>query len=73
MEKRDHNGPQPGLLADFLTPAELARELGVSPRTLARWQTLRQGPPRIKVGRRILFEGSAVRKWLADKTEQPLR
>lgn len=55
------------LLADFLTPIDLARQLGISPRTLARWNAQRIGPPRCKVGRLTLYRVEAVRSWMIEQ------
>ncbi len=50
------------LLGDeFLTPDALARELGKSPRTLARWDVLRCGPPKIRVGRSVYYPIRLIR------------
>jgi predicted DNA-binding transcriptional regulator AlpA len=61
------------LLDSYLRPIDLARELGVSVRTLCRWHALRQGPPRIKVGRQSLFSATSVHQWLASLETTPRR
>lgn len=38
------------LLEDYLTREELARELGIAVRTLARYDALGKGPPRLRLG-----------------------
>ena len=44
----------PKLVLDgFLRRQELAQQLGLSPRTIDRWEALRKGPPRVCVGRTI--------------------
>ena len=48
-------------LVDRKSAAEL---LGVSPRTLDRWHLLREGPPRIAVGRQVRYRVSAIEAWL---------
>ena len=55
-----------GILAEYLDDAQLARELDVSPRTVARWRAMREGPPLTRVGRRVLYRRSAVMAWLAE-------
>ncbi len=55
------------ILAGFVTADQLARELGRWRRTLERWATLRLGPPRIVVGRMILYKLDSVRSWLLSK------
>ncbi|HUZ47306.1 MAG TPA: helix-turn-helix domain-containing protein [Terriglobia bacterium] len=57
----------------YLTPEKLARDLGASPRTLARWHSRRIGPPRTTVGRTILYRREAVEDWLRGREERPLR
>jgi hypothetical protein len=59
----------PSLLGNFVRRDQLATELGVSGRTLSRWQALRRGPPRVCVGRMILYDVEAVRAWLRSKEE----
>ena len=54
-------------MPDWLSREELAEELGVAPSTLGRWATERRGPPLVKVGRRVFYRRSAVRKWLAER------
>jgi len=58
---------------DYLTQQDLARELHVSVRTIARWHVERIGPPRIVVGRLLLYRRAAVREWLESREEQPHR
>jgi hypothetical protein len=57
----------------FLTPARLARLLGVSVRTLQRWDATRIGPPRCKVGNLILYAAASVRGWLDAAERSPVR
>jgi len=39
--------------------------LGVTVRTLARWNACRIGPPKIKIGKTVLFDLAKVPEWLA--------
>ena len=57
------------LQGDYLEKAELARELGKSMRTLDRWHTLRIGPPRVVIGRTILYRRQSVLEWLESREE----
>lgn len=57
------------LLDGYLRRDELAQQLGVSPRTIDRWQTSRCGPPRVAIGRTILYNLESVRQWLRSKEE----
>jgi hypothetical protein len=60
----------PSILDDYVSPSDLARELGVNPVTLARWHAARIGPPRMKMGRRVLYRGSSVAAWLETQEQQ---
>jgi phage terminase Nu1 subunit (DNA packaging protein) len=53
------------ILSEFLTKQELATELGREARTLDRWDALGIGPPRTRVGRKVLYRRASVQKWLA--------
>jgi hypothetical protein len=55
------------VLNGYLTPPELAAQLGVCQRTLARWHRDRTGPPRCVVGRKILYRTESVTAWLAKR------
>jgi excisionase family DNA binding protein len=61
------------VLSEYLTPEELAGELGICKRTLDRWQASRSGPPRVTVGRRPLYRREAVKEWLRKREEDPSR
>jgi excisionase family DNA binding protein len=56
---------------DYYTPQQLARELEVGERTLARWRATRKGPPAIKVGRDVRYSRESVRKWLERLESRP--
>jgi hypothetical protein len=58
---------------ESIKPDDLARELGVSPRTVARWHALREGPPRCVQGRLILYRRAAVTAWLAEREQSQSR
>jgi predicted DNA-binding transcriptional regulator AlpA len=55
------------LLSDYLTPRKVAAELGICEKTLARWHAARSGPPRVNIGRRLLYRRTAVADWLQRK------
>jgi hypothetical protein len=50
----------------YATPAGLARMLHVTPRTLVRWDERRIGPPKIKVGKRVLYDLAKIPGWLEE-------
>jgi hypothetical protein len=53
------------ILVGYLTPQQLAQELGVSKRTLSRWHFRRLGPPRVAIGRKRYYRVHSVSTWLA--------
>jgi predicted site-specific integrase-resolvase len=56
-----------GVLAEYMSEAELAAQLGISTRTLIRWRRLGMGPAFTKMVRRILYPRAAVLEWLASQ------
>jgi predicted DNA-binding transcriptional regulator AlpA len=61
----------PLVLEGFLRREALAEQLGLSPRTIDRWEAQRKGPPRVCVGRTILYKIQSVREWLSSQEQQP--
>ena len=61
------------LLADYLDPDELAAELNKSPRTIARWDSLRIGPPKTLIGKKPYYRREAVRQWLLRQEREQAR
>ena len=53
-------------LDEYVSREELARQLGKSVRTLDRWETMRTGPPRTKIGRSVLYRKEALSEWLRE-------
>jgi hypothetical protein len=51
----------------YVNPLHLASILGISVRTLSRWNVEGGGPPRIKLGKQILFDIETLSKWLATR------
>jgi transcriptional regulator with XRE-family HTH domain len=58
------------VLEGYLRREELAEQFGLSPRTIDRWEALRMGPPRVSVGRTILYNIHSVRDWLLSRERQ---
>ena len=54
-----------GLLADYLSEADLAAELKRDPRTVQRWRKLRIGPPYVMNGIAPMYSIEQARAWLA--------
>ena len=57
------------VLSEYLTPVELAGQLGVCKRTLDRWWAARSGPPRVTIGQRPMYRREAVTEWLRRREE----
>lgn len=49
---------------DYLTSDYVAETFHISRRTLLRWDRLKKGPPRIKIGRSVYYRRAAIEKWL---------
>jgi len=68
--------PKPRQLEGFSAPEgfvrvrELANMMGISKRTLRRWEAFRQGPPKIKIGRQIYYRLEAVNEWLVSREQR---
>jgi hypothetical protein len=69
MDNQISTPTAPLLQDEYLERTELARELRKSTRTLDRWHTLRIGPPRVVIGRMILYRRRSVLEWLASREE----
>ena len=65
--KPPHNGDS--ILAEYMTRDELAEQLDRCPRTLDRWNSLRSGPPRTIIGKRVLYRRQGVLEWLRAQEE----
>jgi hypothetical protein len=57
----------PGLLDDFLTRDGAAAELKKDPRTLARWEGEKIGPPITYIGRTPLYHIPALKRWITSQ------
>ena len=62
--------PKSNLLDEYLTPAELAAELGVCTKTLDRWRVTGSGPPITKIGRKPFYSRESVRGWLQAREQR---
>jgi hypothetical protein len=61
------------ILSEYAPEAEVAKQLGKSPRTLARWRMLRIGPPPTQIGRETVYRIDAVRDWLQSRERKLVR
>jgi hypothetical protein len=51
----------------YMTSDRLAKILNVTTRTLARWNAARIGPPKITIGKTILYDVGKLPDWLASR------
>jgi excisionase family DNA binding protein len=66
------NTAKPDSLPPLLTPQAVLDYLGVSKSTFARWTREGNAPPRIKLGRHVLFRQDELLAWLdSQKVTQP--
>jgi hypothetical protein len=54
-------------LSDYFTCEELAEALGRTTKTLDRWDLNGLGPPRVQVGKLILYNKKTVEDWLRQR------
>jgi hypothetical protein len=73
MREESQREQSRGLLADYFTEVELARELRKSTRTVKRWRALRSGPPWTQNGKEVLYRIESAREWLRSQQVQPVR
>jgi hypothetical protein len=62
------------LLADWIGRDQLAQELMVTADTLGRWEARREGPPCMRVGRKVFYRRTSVEQWLLSREQgRPLQ
>lgn len=57
-------------MGDFITAKEFAAQVNRSVSTLGLWDRKKIGPPRLKIGNRVLYRIDAAREWLLQREEQ---
>lgn len=72
-ETKTNGTSLPPITDAYLKPEELALQLGVSLRTIARWTALGIGPRRVVIGKLILFNRESVSEWLREREDRPRR
>lgn len=68
------------LFEGYITAKELCKQIGqmkggrpIARRTLERWHSLRVGPPRVRVGRIVVYRIDEVRAWLEEHSSRSFR
>jgi excisionase family DNA binding protein len=59
-------------LPDLMSVPEVAAYLGVPTSTIHFWRGRKQGPPAVKVGRRLMFRANDVAAWLDNRAAASL-
>jgi excisionase family DNA binding protein len=54
-------------LPELLTVPELASYLGVPVSTIHFWRGRNEGPPALRIGRRLMFRAVDVARWLEER------
>jgi hypothetical protein len=62
--------PLSALLEGYVTPEQLAKQLGVTLRTLRRWEVKRIAPPRTVIERQIFYKIASVKAWLESREQR---
>jgi DNA-binding transcriptional MerR regulator len=55
------------VLSGYITPKELAQDLGIDVRSLQRWASLGLGPPLTDIGKKRVYSRASVLAWLAEQ------
>jgi predicted DNA-binding transcriptional regulator AlpA len=57
----------------FAHPRVIAQEIGISRRRLDELHRRSAGPPRIRIGRHVMYSRESVREWLLEREERQRR
>ena len=57
------------LLSDWISREHLAEDLMLTPDTLSRWEARREGPPCMRIGRKVFYHCSRVEQWLLNREQ----
>jgi predicted DNA-binding transcriptional regulator AlpA len=61
----------PDTTSEWISPRQLATEIGVAPVTLQTWRSQGRGPAFTRVGRQIRYARPAIAEWLTSRTTTP--
>jgi hypothetical protein len=70
-QRTGHSGALTSGKTVHLTQLELGRRWAISPRTLERWRWLRQGPPYLKIGGRVVYRLEDIEQFEGLRTHNP--
>ena len=69
MRERIEAAKVAGATEEFLTEAEAAEACGRNKKTLRRWHSLGQGPPRQKLGNSNIYNIARFKAWVRECAE----
>lgn len=72
-QQKDATTTEDSVLGDYLSRDQLAKQLNVTVRTLARWKWGRQGPASITLGGRVYYKRADVEAWLESLKQEGAR
>jgi predicted DNA-binding transcriptional regulator AlpA len=55
----------------WLTEHDVARELGLSVKTMSNWRNRDQGPPYVKLNRAVRYRRTDLDAWIESRTVRP--
>jgi predicted DNA-binding transcriptional regulator AlpA len=57
------------ILLGWISRDTLAAELGLKPDTLSRWEARRDGPPCMRIGRKVYYRRQSVEEWMLSREQ----
>ena len=67
------DGARRVVLAEYLSEVETGAELNTALRTLRDWRQKGEGPPYLKIARRVWYPRAGLAAWLKANEQQPVR
>ena len=58
------------VLDGYITKSQFAQMFGKTARTIDRWALTGDGPPRVQIGRVVLYSRTSVEAWLKSREKQ---
>ena len=73
LDCQESNARRSRVLDDYFTEDEAAAEVGQKKPTLRKWRAIGDGPPYVKIGRKIFYPRPELADWIRAKLTQPVR
>jgi hypothetical protein len=68
---KQRRAPRTGVLANYFDRREAGEQLGRTPRTLIRWEKMREGPPVTRIGREPFYHRDSFAEWVRAQERSP--